>query len=128
MKVLLDTNAFIWWDSQPQQLSNEIVEFLLQPDTVKFVSVVSLWEIQIKSQLGKLTLNQPLEKIYNSQSQNGISFLAVNPSHVLRLGVLPLHHKDPFDRLLIAQAMTEELTILTRDKIFNLYGVPLLSI
>ncbi|MBC6422250.1 MAG: type II toxin-antitoxin system VapC family toxin [Hormoscilla sp. SP5CHS1] len=128
MKVLLDTNVFIWWDSQPQQLSNEIVEFLLQPDTVKFVSVVSLWEIQIKSQLGKLTLNQPLEKIYHSQSQNGISFLAVNPSHVLRLGVLPLHHKDPFDRLLIAQVMTEELTILTRDKIFNLYGVPLLSI
>ena len=128
MKVLLDTNAFIWWDSQPQQLSNEIVEFLLQPDTVKCVSVVSLWEIQIKSQLGKLTLNQPLEKIYHSQSQNGISFLTVNPSHVLRLGVLPLHHKDPFDRLLIAQAMTEGLTILTRDKIFNLYGVPLLSI
>ncbi|MBO1348711.1 MAG: type II toxin-antitoxin system VapC family toxin [Hormoscilla sp. GUM202] len=128
MKVLLDTNAFIWWDSQPQQLSNEIVEFLLEPDTVKFVSVVSLWEIQIKSKLGKLTLNQPLEKIYHSQSQNGISFLAVNPSHVLRLGVLPLHHKDPFDRLLIAQAMTEGLTILTRDKIFNLYGVPLLSI
>jgi len=72
MKVLLDTNAFIWWDSEPQQLSNEIVEFLLQPDTVKFVSVVSLWEIQIKSQLGKLTLNQPLEKIYHSQSQNGV--------------------------------------------------------
>lgn len=128
MKVLLDTNAFIWWDSQPQQLSNEIVESLLQPDTVKVVSVVSLWEIHSLSQLGKLTLNQPLEKIYQSQSKNGISFLAVNPSHVLRLGVLPLHHKDPFDRLLIAQAMTEGLTILTRDKIFNLYGVPLLSI
>jgi PIN domain nuclease of toxin-antitoxin system len=74
MKVLLDTHGFIWWDSQPEQLSKEIVEFLLQPDTVRFVSVVSLWEMQIKSQLGKLTLNQPLEKIYQSQSQNGISF------------------------------------------------------
>lgn len=128
MKVLLDTHAFIWWDSQPEHLSKEIVEFLLQPDTVKVVSVVSLWEIQIKSQLGKLTLNQPLEKIYYSQSQNGILFLGVNPSHTLKLGMLPMHHKDPFDRLLIAQAMTEGLTILTRDKIFNLYGVPLLSI
>ncbi len=128
MKVLLDTHTFIWWDSQPEQLSKEIVEFLLQPDTVKIVSVVSLWEIQIKSQLGKLTLNQPLEKIYHSQSQNGLSFLAVNPAHALRLGVLPLYHKDPFDRLLIAQAMTEGLTILTRDKIFNLYAVPVLSI
>lgn len=128
MNVLLDTHTFIWWDSQPEQLSTEIVEFLLQPDTVRFVSVVSLWEIQIKSQLGKLTLNQPLEQIYQSQSQNGISFLTVNPAHVFRLGILPLHHKDPFDRLLIAQAMTEGLTILTRDQIFNLYGVPLRSI
>ena len=128
MNVLLDTHTFIWWDSQAEQLSTEIVEFLLQPDTVKFVSVVSLWEIQIKSQLGKLSLNQPLEKIYRSQSENGISFLTVNPAHVFRLGILPLHHKDPFDRLLIAQAMTEGLTILTRDKIFNLYGVPLRSI
>ncbi|AFY84680.1 type II toxin-antitoxin system VapC family toxin [Oscillatoria acuminata] len=128
MKVLLDTHTFIWWDSQPEQLSSDMVEFLTKPDTEKFVSVISLWEIQIKSQLGKLTLNQPLENIYQSQSQNFISFLGVTPSHIFKVGVLPFHHKDPFDRLLIAQAMTEGLTIVTRDKIFNLYEVPLLWI
>ncbi|MCT7973348.1 type II toxin-antitoxin system VapC family toxin [Laspinema olomoucense] len=128
MKVLLDTHTFIWWDSQPEQLSSDIVEFLTKPETEKFVSVISLWEIQIKSQLGKLTLNQPLENIYQSQSQNFISFLEVTPYHIFKVGVLPFHHKDPFDRMLIAQAMTEGLTILTRDKIFNLYGVPLLWI
>ncbi|MCT7965987.1 type II toxin-antitoxin system VapC family toxin [Laspinema sp. D1] len=128
MKVLLDTHTFIWWDSQPEQLSSDMVEFLTKPDTEKFVSVISLWEIQIKSQLGKLTLNQPLENIYQSQSQNFISFLGVTPFHIFQVGVLPFHHKDPFDRLLIAQAMTEGLTILTRDKIFDLYGVSLLWI
>lgn len=128
MKLLLDTHAFIWWDSQPEQLSPDMVEFLTKPDTEKIVSVISLWEIQIKSQLGKLTLNQSLENIYESQSQNCISFLGVTPSHIFQVGVLPFHHKDPFDRLLIAQAMAEGLTILTRDKIFNLYGVPLLWI
>lgn len=92
------------------------------------MSVVSLWEIQIKSQLGKLTLNQPLENIYKSQIKNGISFLSVNPSHVFRLSLLPLHHKDPFDQLLIAQAITEGLTILTRDEMFKLYSIPLLSV
>ncbi|MGB3191443.1 MAG: type II toxin-antitoxin system VapC family toxin [Limnoraphis sp.] len=107
MKILLDTHAFIWWDSEPEQLSSESLALLLQPDTVRVVSVVSLWEIQIKSQLGKLTLSQPLEEIYKSQTQNGISFLSVNPSHVFQLNSLPLHHKDPFDRLLIAQAITE---------------------
>lgn len=128
MKILLDTHAFIWWDSEPERLSADVLALLLQPDTVRVVSVVSLWEIQIKSQLGKLTLNQSLEDIYKKQVKNGISFLLVNPSHVLRLGVLPLHHKDPFDRLLIAQAMTEGLTILTRDEMFKLYSVQLLSV
>ena len=128
MKILLDTHAFIWWNSQPTQFSPESLAVLLQPDTVRVVSVVSLWEIQIKSQLGKLTLSQPLEEIYKSQTQNGISFLPVHPPHVFQLNSLPLHHKDPFDRLLIAQAITEELTILTRDEIFKLYSVPLLSV
>ncbi|MCG5058365.1 MAG: type II toxin-antitoxin system VapC family toxin [Limnoraphis sp. WC205] len=128
MKILLDTHAFIWWDSDPEQLSSESLALLLQPDTVRVVSVVSLWEIQIKSQLGKLTLSQPLEEIYKSQMKNGISFLSVNPSHVFRLALLPLHHKDPFDRLLIAQAIAERLTLLTRDEIFKLYSVPLLSV
>lgn len=69
MKVLLDTHAFIWWDSEPTQFSPESLAVLLQPDKVRVVSVVSLWEIQIKSQLGKLTLNQSLEEIHKNQIQ-----------------------------------------------------------
>ncbi|WP_260446048.1 MULTISPECIES: type II toxin-antitoxin system VapC family toxin [unclassified Nostoc] len=80
---------------------------LQRTDTKLYVSVVSLWEIQIKSQLGKLTLSQSLEDIYDSQNKNGISFLSVIPAHVLNLNTLPLHHKDPFDRMLISQALVE---------------------
>ena len=75
MKVLLDTHTFIWWDSEPNKISEQTLELLLQPETIRFVSVVSLWEMQIKFQLGKLALNQPLEEIFLSQSKNGITFL-----------------------------------------------------
>jgi len=127
MKVLLDTHIFIWWDSEPEKLSPNILSFLQRTDTKLYVSVVSLWEIQIKSQLGKLTLSQSLEDIYDSQSKNGISFLSVIPAHVLNLNTLPLHHKDPFDRMLIFQALVEGLTLISIDQIFKLYDVPLFS-
>ncbi|MCC5601800.1 type II toxin-antitoxin system VapC family toxin [Nostoc favosum] len=127
MKVLLDTHIFIWWDSEPEKLSPNILSLLQRTDTKLYASVVSLWEIQIKSQLGKLTLSQSLEDIYNSQSKNGISFLSVIPAHVLNLNTLPLHHKDPFDRMLISQALVEGLTLISIDQIFKLYDVPLFS-
>ncbi|MCC5605268.1 type II toxin-antitoxin system VapC family toxin [Nostoc sp. CHAB 5834] len=127
MKVLLDTHIFIWWDSEPEKLSPNILSLLQRTDTKLYVSVVSLWEIQIKSQLGKLTLSQSLEDIYDSQSKNGISFLSVIPAHVLNLNTLPIHHKDPFDRMLISQALVEGLTLISIDQIFKLYDVPLFS-
>ena len=127
MNVLLDTHIFIWWDSEPEKLSPNIFSLLQRTDTTRYVSVVSLWEIQIKNQLGKLELNQSLENIYNSQSKNGISFLPVIPAHVANLNNLPLHHKDPFDRMLISLALVEGLTLISVDKMFKLYNVPLFS-
>ncbi|MEH1949206.1 MAG: type II toxin-antitoxin system VapC family toxin [Nostoc sp.] len=127
MRVLLDTHIFIWWDSEPEKLSPNILSLLQRTDTKLYVSVVSLWEIQIKSQLGKLTLSQSLEDIYDSQNKNGISFLSVIPAHVLNLNTLPLHHKDPFDRMLISQVLVEGLTLISIDQIFKLYDVPLFS-
>ncbi|MBG1260886.1 type II toxin-antitoxin system VapC family toxin [Nostoc commune] len=127
MKVLLDTHIFIWWDSEPEKLSPNILSLLQRTDTKLYVSVVILWEIQIKSQLGKLTLSQSLEDIYDSQNKNGISFLSVIPAHVLNLNTLLLHHKDPFDRMLISQALVEGLTLISIDQIFKLYDVPLFS-
>ena len=100
---------------------------MFQPKTIRFVSVVSLWEIQIKHQLGKLALNQPLEEIYQSQGQNGITFLTMSPAHIFNLSALPQHHKDPFDRMLISQAMCDELTVISKDSKFQLYDVSLIS-
>jgi PIN domain nuclease of toxin-antitoxin system len=122
-----DTHIFIWWDSEPEKLSPNILNLLQRTDTTRYVSHVSLWEIQIKNQLGKLALNQSLSDIYNSQSKNGISFLPVIPAHIFNLNNLPLHHKDPFDRLLISQALIEGLTLISVDEKFKLYDVPLFS-
>lgn len=127
MKVLLDTHIFIWWDSEPEKLPPNILDLLQQTDITRYVSVVSLWEIQIKNQLGKLELSQSLADIYNSQSKNGISFLPVIPAHILKLNSLPLHHKDPFDRMLISQALVEGLTLISVDEKFDLYDVLILS-
>ncbi|MCC5623104.1 type II toxin-antitoxin system VapC family toxin [Nostoc sp. CHAB 5715] len=123
MKFLLDTHTFIWWDSDSKKLSERVLELLLNPENVRLVSVVSLWEIQIKTQLGKLTLNQSLPDIIHQQQNNGIEFIGVKINHVLMLGQLPLHHKDPFDRLLISQAQSENAILISKDTNFSSYSV-----
>jgi len=127
MKVLLDTHIFIWWDSEPEKLSQSTLSLLQQTNTKRYVRVISLWEIQIKNQLGKLELSQSLEEIYDNQSNNEITFLPVTPAHTFRLNDLPLHHRDPFDRMLISQALVEGLTMISVDQKLKLYGVPLFS-
>ena len=127
MNVLLDTHVFIWWDSEPEKLSKNILELLSQPETGRVVSLGSLWEMQIKHHLGKLNLRQSLPDIYESQRQNGISFLSMSPAHIFQLSALPNHHKDPFERILIAQALCEGLTLISQDRTFRQYDVPLLS-
>ncbi len=123
MKLLLDTHTFIWWDSDPSKLSKRALELLLNPENTRLVSVVSLWEIQIKTQLGKLTVNQPLANIINDQQKNGIEFIGVQVSHILVLQELPLYHKDPFDRLLIAQAKSENAILVSCDPVFSNYTI-----
>ncbi|MBN3963485.1 type II toxin-antitoxin system VapC family toxin [Nostoc sp. NMS8] len=125
MKFLLETHAFNWWDSDSTKLSKRVLELLLNPENLRLVSVVSLWEIQIKTQLGKLTLNQPLPEIIHQQQNNGIEFIGVKVNHVLMLGQLPLHHKDPFDRLLISQAQSENAILVSKDTNFSSYSVSL---
>ena len=123
MKLLLDTHTFIWWDSDPSKLSQRALELLLNPENSRLVSVVSIWEIQIKTQLGKLTLNQNLTEIINNQQKNGLQFIEVQVDHILALDQLPFHHKDPFDRLLIAQAKIEIAILVSRDPIFSNYVI-----
>src|SRR5213080_3737488 len=107
MKGILDTHTFIWWDSDPAKLSAAASSFLRDPTNFIYLSVVSVWEILIKVQLGKLALRTPLPAIVMQQLSNGLLILPVRLDHVLAVEALPPIHKDPFDRLLIAQDSTE---------------------
>jgi PIN domain nuclease of toxin-antitoxin system len=116
MKLLLDTHTFIWWDSEPARLSPRALAFCQNRQNVLLLSVVSVWEMQMKFQLGKLRLALPLREIVESQQQtNNIEILPIRLAHVLALENLPAHHKDPFDRVLVAQAIVEEAVLVSGD-------------
>jgi PIN domain nuclease of toxin-antitoxin system len=127
MKLLFDTHTFIWWDSQPNNLSQTALTLLQDRSNILLLSVISIWEMQIKLQLGKITLNHPLlEIIENQQKTNQIEVLTVKLTHVLALDSLPIVHKDPFDRLLIAQANVENAALVSCDPIVAQYPVNLI--
>ncbi|ASC74135.1 PIN domain nuclease [Halomicronema hongdechloris C2206] len=122
MKLLLDTHTFIWWDSQSSQIPEGTLDLLKSPDNELLLSLVSVWEIQIKAHLGKLELKAPLLDIVQRQeSQNGVVILPIALAHIIELDQLPWHHKDPFDRLLIAQSRVEAATLVSKDPAFNHY-------
>jgi len=127
MRILLDTHIFIWWDLTPHLLSSSATTMLNDKSNTLFLSVASLWEMQIKLTIGKLELRLPLDEMLREQQRNlEIQILPVTLPHVLALD-LPFHHKDPFDRLLIAVAKAEGLPILTADAIFSAYDISVLS-
>jgi PIN domain nuclease of toxin-antitoxin system len=127
MRLLLDTHVFIWADDQPEKLSSQARASCEDPANELILSVASVWEMQLKIMLGKLALRKPLRLVMeNWADQNAILILPVRVEHVLRLDTLPNHHKDPFDRLLIAQAITEDSTIVTHDQAFRGYNVPII--
>ncbi len=122
MKLLLDTHTFIWWDSEPAKLSPQAIALCQDQQNSLVLSVASVWEMQIKLQLGKLKLTLPLAELIESQQQtNHLETLPVLLTHVLALQHLPAHHKDPFDRLLIAQANIEDVVIVSNDPMFPKY-------
>ena len=124
MKLLLDTHTFIWWDSEPDKLSEAALALCRASSNILILSVASTWEIQIKHQLGKLTLNMPLvDIIQGQQERNNVQILPISLQHTLSLGTLPLHHKDPFDRILIAQAKVEKVALLSADPVFAKYPI-----
>jgi PIN domain nuclease of toxin-antitoxin system len=126
MKLLLDTHAFIWWDSDPAQLSAPALAALRDPANEVWLSVASVWEMVIKVQLGKLTLRLPLTAIVMQQQANGLKVLPVTLAHPLAVEGLPAIHKDPFDRMLIAQANVEGADIVSADQVFGRYPVRVL--
>lgn len=126
MKLLLDTHAFIWWDSDPAKLSPAAHSACVSAANSLVLSAASIWEMAIKQHLGKLKLRLPLSELVDAQSTgNGLEILPVAAAHVYALERLPGHHKDPFDRLLIAQAVQERAVIVSADAAFAQYPVEL---
>jgi PIN domain nuclease of toxin-antitoxin system len=124
MKLLLDTHTFIWWDGSPQQLGPQAKPACFESANELVLSVASVWEMQIKVMLGKLTLRKPLRQLVTDQvQQNGLIVLPVNLEHTLRLDSLPSHHKDPFDRLIVAQALVEGWPVVSHDPAVAQYPV-----
>jgi PIN domain nuclease of toxin-antitoxin system len=124
MKLLLDTHTFLWLDSSPEKLSQRALAACEDPTNQLYLSVVSAWEIQIKRQINRLRLDVPLEQMIRGQeSANDLRILPVGLRHVYVLDELPLHHNDPFDRLLIAQAKAEQAWLVSGDNRFQPYPV-----
>ncbi len=126
MKLLLDTQAWLWMVSAPERLSRRARRLVSSRQHELWLSSISAWEIVVKHGLGKLDLPSPPEEYVPSRMrETGVLPLAVNHAHALRVAGLPLHHRDPFDRLLIAQALCEGLSFLTADRQLGRYDVPI---
>ncbi len=125
MRILLDTQAFLWMLSGAADFSSKARKLVADPDNELFLSLASVWEIAIKSSIGKLKIAEPIATFIPAQMQaNGIEQLDISFRHVARVAVLPFHHRDPFDRLLVCQAVEEGLVLLSADAVFDRYKVP----
>lgn len=123
-RLLLDTHAFLQWVNDDPKLRAAARRAIADVANDCFLSVASCWEMAIKSSLGKLKLASPIEQFIPEQlTANGFLLLNLTLRHVAKVEKLPLHHRDPFDRLLIAQAITEKMVIVSADSVFPDYGV-----
>lgn len=123
MDLLLDTHSFIWFLNGDEQLPQNLKDSIADTSNKCFLSIASLWEIAIKSSLQKLELKGDFNRIASFLIDNDIEIVPITFGHLQRLTQLPFHHRDPFDRIIIAQALTDGLPIATRDEIFPDYGV-----
>ena len=123
MRGLIDTHVFLWQAEDSDRLSKIATDFIDDPSNTLFLSVASVWEIVIKTMTGKLKIDKPIGAILSRLPTAGITLLPVNVDHVLAVQNLPDIHKDPFDRLLVAQASVEGAVFVTADAIFDQYPV-----
>jgi PIN domain nuclease of toxin-antitoxin system len=126
MDYLLDTHTFLWFINGSEELSDKAKSAIENTKNTKFISIASFWEIAIKSSLGKLKLDMPFQELKFLAINNGFEILPLTFEHTNRLVSLDFHHKDPFDRLIIAQAITDKLTIIGRDGNFAPYSVKII--
>lgn len=124
MSLLLDTHALLWW-LDGTRLSDDVIERIADPGELVVVSAASIWEASIKEALGRLDVPESLASVV---ADEGFEPLSITFEHAERAGALPPHHRDPFDRMLAAQALLEGLTVVTHDPAFEPYGVGLLRV
>lgn len=120
MRLLIDSHVFLWWSEMAPALSPAIRGAISDPANEVFISIAALWELVIKTSSGKLTLPDDLETMVATQR---FSILAISFAHLRRNATLPWHHRDPFDRIMIAQGLAEGIPIATADRRFSAYGV-----
>lgn len=126
MKILLDTHVLLWWITDHPQLSSVARELMGDGNNILYWSAASSWEVSIKYALGRLPLPTPPADFFPPELvKNRIESLPVLDRHAFRAGLLPPHHRDPFDRMLAAQALEESLILLSNDRMLSLYDVPI---
>jgi PIN domain nuclease of toxin-antitoxin system len=123
MRLLLDTHAFIWFVENDEQLPLAVKEIIENPKNEIFLSIASIWEMAIKIQLKKLNINKSVEDIIELTSINHFQLLPIMPNHIVRLSTLSFFHRDPFDRIIIAQGLHEKMSIVGKDFAFDDYKV-----
>lgn len=124
MNYILDTHVFLWMITDAPELSNKAKSLLMNMENTFILSVASVWEMAIKSSLGKLEILQPFGHFINEQIKNNeLVKLDINISHAIMVHNLPYHHRDPFDRLIIAQTLVEGVYVISADTLFDEYGV-----
>ena len=127
MRVLLDTHAIVWWATGDRRLSRKARVSIADPNTEVFISIASAWEIQIKAALMKLTLNESVDALYRSLIiDQGFRMIGIELSDIDQLSTLPPHHRDPFDRMLVAQSLRGSFTLVTKDSVVSSYDAPTL--
>jgi PIN domain nuclease of toxin-antitoxin system len=125
MNYLLDTHVLIWAINEPSNLPNTIKSKIENTENNCFISIASFWEIAIKVSLKKLSLGMEMEDLLAITKESQFEVLNITILDIIQVSKLPFHHHDPFDRLLISQALTNNLVIITRDKLFGHYGNPI---
>ena len=123
MKYLIDTHTFLWFNEGSNDLSNTAKQLIADKNNEIYISIASLWEISIKTALNKLTINGSYELIIEDVTENDMEILPINFAHTVIQNQLPFHHRDPFDRIIIAQAIAENINIISKDAIFDAYLV-----
>jgi PIN domain nuclease of toxin-antitoxin system len=120
---LLDNQCFLWWFAQPERLNEQAIAQIADESNQLWFSVAIIWEIGIKVALVKLPLPEPIDSYISTRMmQLGVQYLEITASHALEAAALPLHHRDPFDRMLIAQSQIEQMTLVSADSMFKQYS------